>query len=184
MSEQKLPPNLPIPQDDGACSHLEGLKFPAVLLDSTQGTVNLSEQPDTTVVYIYPRSSADSVDPKGWDAIPGARGCSPQGCAFRDHQSELTALNASVFGLATQDVPYLEGEVERLHLPFPLISDQSLQLKNLLRIPLLEMQVEGRSLYKRITLILKNGFITKVFYPVFPPDKNAEQVIEWLKGKK
>jgi peroxiredoxin len=122
------------------------------------------------------------VDPEGWDAIPGARGCSPQGCAFRDHQSELLALDASVFGLSTQDIPYLQSEVARLHLPFSLISDSNLQLKKELNIPLLEMKLDGVSLYKRITLIIRKGRIVKVFYPVFPPDKNAENVIEWLKN--
>tara|TARA_R110001632_G_scaffold90403_1_gene194288 strand:+ start:93901 stop:94458 length:558 start_codon:yes stop_codon:yes gene_type:complete len=180
MNEQTLPTGLPIPTDDGACKHLTGLKFPSVPLDSTEGPIDLAKQTETTVVYIYPRSSADHVDPKGWDAIPGARGCSPQGCAFRDQQGELTVLNASVFGLATQDVPYLKTEVERLHLPFPLISDCDLKLKTALNIPLLEMEVNGMSLYKRITLIIRNGHIVKVFYPVFPPDKNAEYVIAWL----
>jgi peroxiredoxin len=182
MSEQILPDNLPIPEDDGACDHLEGMNFPPLLVESTNGSINLAELPMTTVVYIYPRSSADAVDPEGWDAIPGARGCSPQGCAFRDHQSELLALDASVFGLSTQDIPYLQSEVARLHLPFSLISDSNLQLKKELNIPLLEMKLDGVSLYKRITLIIRKGRIVKVFYPVFPPDKNAENVIEWLKN--
>ena len=180
MNEQILPDNLPIPEDDGACVHLEGMRFPSISLETTEGPIILAKLPRTTVVYIYPRSSADSVDPEGWDAIPGARGCSPQGCAFRDHQSELSALSTSVFGLATQDVPYLKSEVARLHLPFPLISDSNLQLKKALNIPLLEMKVDGMSLYKRITLIIREGHIVKVFYPVFPPDKNAENVIAWL----
>lgn len=180
MNEQRLPDNLPVPEDDGACDHLEGMNFPPLLLEATNGSINLVELPKTTVVYIYPRSSADLVDPEGWDAIPGARGCSPQGCAFRDHQSELLALEASVFGLSTQDVPYLKSEVARLHLPFPLISDRNLQLKKELNIPLLEMKLDGVSLYKRITLIIRERHIVKVFYPVFPPDKNAENVIAWL----
>ena len=117
MNEQVLPDNLPIPEDDGACDHLEGMCLPSLSLETTEGPVVLAKLSGTTVVYIYPRSSADSVDPEGWDAIPGARGCSPQGCAFRDHQSELLALGASVFGLATQDIPYLGSEVARLHLP-------------------------------------------------------------------
>ena len=181
MSEQILPDNLPVPKDDGACNHLEGMSFPSLSLESTHGSINLSELPKTIVVYIYPRSSADSIDPEGWDAIPGARGCSPQGCAFRDHQSELSALGANVFGLSTQDVPYLQNEAERLHLPFPLVSDCNLRLEETLNIPSLEMQFDGVSLYKRITLIIREGRIVKVFYPVFPPDKNAENVISWLK---
>jgi peroxiredoxin len=182
MSEQILPDNLPVPKDDGACDHLEGMLFPALTFESTNGSVMLAELPETTVVYIYPRSSADAVDPIGWDDIPGARGCSPQGCAFRDHEIELLALGANVFGLATQDIPYLQNEVERLHLPFPLISDSNLQLNEKLNIPFLEMQIDGISLYKRITLIIRKERIVKVFYPVFPPDKNAEDVIAWLKN--
>ncbi|MDM5147527.1 peroxiredoxin [Candidatus Persebacteraceae bacterium Df01] len=182
MNKQVLPDNLPVPEDDGACAHLEGMCFPLLSFETTEGSIVLAKLPKTTVVYIYPRSSADSVDPEGWDAIPGARGCSPQGCAFRDHQLELSTLGASVFGLATQDVSYLRSEVARLHLPFPLISDSQLQLKEALNIPILEMKVNGASFYKRITLILRERHIVKVFYPVFPPDKNAENVIEWLKG--
>ena len=181
MSKQILPDNLPVPQDDGACAHLEGMAFPSLELESTIGPLTLAKLPESTVVYIYPRSSADNVDPEGWDAIPGARGCSPQGCAFRDHQSELSALGASVFGLSTQDVPYLQDETTRLHLPFPLVSDSAMQLKETLNLPLLGIKVEGDSFYQRITLIIREGQIVKVFYPVFPPDKNAENVIEWLK---
>ncbi len=180
MNKQILPDNLPVPTDDGACAHLEGIPFPALSLETTKGSIILSELPKTSVVYIYPKSSPDSEDIEGWDAIPGARGCSPQGCAFRDHQSELLALDTRVFGLATQDIPYLKNEVARLHLPFPLISDSDLQLKKTLKIPLLEIQVDGESFYKRITLIIRDGHIVKVFYPVFPPDKNAEHVIQWL----
>jgi peroxiredoxin len=182
MNKQVLPDNLPVPKDDGACDHLEGMLFPSLTLESTSGPVTLSELSETTVLYIYPRSSADAVDPVGWNDIPGARGCSPQGCAFRDHQSELLALDAHVFGLATQDVPYLQSEVERLHLPFSLISDNNLQLNEKLNIPFLEMQIDGASFYKRITLIIRQGEIVKAFYPVFPPDKNVEDVITWLKN--
>lgn len=182
MSEQILPDNLPVPIDDGACDHLEGMSLPSLTFGSTNGSIVLSDLPETTVIYIYPRSSADAVDPVGWDDIPGARGCSPQGCAFRDHQSELLALGTHVFGLATQDVPYLQSEVERLHLPFPLISDSNLQLNEKLSIPFLEMQIDDVSFYKRITLIIRQGRIVKVFYPVFPPDKNAEDVITWIKS--
>ena len=144
MNEQVLPDNLPVPEDDGACDHLEGMRFSSFSLETTEGPIILAKLPRTTVVYIYPRSSADNVDPEGWDTIPGARGCSPQGCAFRDHQSELSALGASVFGLATQDVAYLQSEVLRLHLPFPLISDRDLKLKDALNIPLLELKVTER----------------------------------------
>lgn len=182
MSEQALPDNLPVPKDDGACDHLEGMLFPSLALESTNGSVALSELSGTTVLYIYPRSLADALDPVGWADIPGARGCSPQSCAFRDHQSELLVLGARVFGLATQDIPYLQSEVERLHLPFPLISDSRLLLNDRLNMPFLEMQINGVSFYNRMTLIIRQGRIVKLFYPVFPPDKNAEDVIEWLKN--
>lgn len=180
MNEQVLPDNLPVPKDDGACDHLEGTLFPSITFESTIGSITLSDLQETIVLYIYPRSSADSDDPLGWDDIPGARGCSPQSCAFRDHQSELLALGAHVFGLATQDIPYLKNEVERLHLPFPIISDSNFKLSEQLNIPFLEMKIKSTNLYKRITLIIRQGRIVKVFYPVFPPDKNAEDVIAWL----
>ncbi len=176
-----LPDNLPVPEDDGACDHLEGMDFPSLSLETTKGSIVLANLPGTIVVYIYPRSSPDNDDPEGWDAIPGARGCSPQGCAFRDHQAELKSLGASVFGLSTQKTPYLQSEVARLHLPFQLISDSDLRLKEALNLPLLEAKMNGESFYKRVTLILREGHIVKVFYPIFPPDKNAENVIEWLK---
>lgn len=175
-----LPDNLPVPEDDGACDNLEGMRFPSLSLETTKGSIILTELLGTTVVYIYPRSSPDNDDPVGWDAIPGARGCSPQGCAFRDHQSELSTLGATVFGLSTQNISYLQSEVVRLHLPFQLISDSDLQLKEALNLPLLEIKVDGASLYKRVTLIIREGRIVKVFYPIFPPDKNAENVIAWL----
>lgn len=176
----ELPDNLPIPEDDGACDHLTGAKMPPIDLDSTDGVVNLAKLQGLTVVYIYPRSSPDSDDPDGWDEIPGARGCSPQGCAFRDHQAELLKLGARVFGLSTQPSDYLKSEAERLHLPFELVSDLDLKLNKELNIPLLNMENHSESLYKRVTLIIKDGIIIKFFYPVFPPDKNAEQVISWL----
>lgn len=176
-----LPPDLPVPQDDGACNHLTGLSFPEIVLESTAGPLCLARLPGTTVIYIYPRSSPDALDVPGWDAIPGARGCSPQGCAFRDHEAELQALGAQVFGLATQHVPYLKSEVERLHLPFPLVSDAALMLQGALGLPVFEMEIDGMKLLKRVTLILRGGRIVKVFYPVFPPDRNAGEVIAWLR---
>lgn len=181
MEKQILPNNLPIPKDDGACDHLEGTDFPPLKFESTQGQILLNELSETVVVYIYPRSSPDNLDSEGWDAIPGARGCSPQGCAFRDHQKELLSLNTKVFGLSAQDCSYLQSESERLHLPFPLISDKDLKLKQELNIPVLDFMEGGNSFYKRVTLIIQSGVIVKCFYPVFPPDKNAENVIEWLK---
>jgi peroxiredoxin len=176
----ELPPNLPIPVDDGACDHLPGLRLPSVPLRSTAGqAVDLSRLEGRTVVYCYPRTGRPGQEiPKGWDEIPGARGCTPQSCAFRDHYGELRVLGARVFGLSTQTTDYQREAVERLHLPFELLSDETLAFARALRLPTFE--VESMILIKRLTLILLDGRVEKVFYPVFPPDKNAEQVIAWL----
>jgi peroxiredoxin len=178
----ELPADLPVPVDDGACDHLDGMALPSVPLRSTAGrTVDLAHLPGTTVVYIYPRTGRPDVEPpKGWNDIPGARGCTPQSCAFRDHYRELQALGARVFGLSTQTTDYQQEAVERLHLPFELLSDVDLALARALRLPTFE--AEGMTLLKRITLILIDGRVRKVFYPVFPPDKNAEEVIGVLSG--
>jgi peroxiredoxin len=176
-----LPPNLPVPVDDGAADHLTGVQMPAVQLRSTDGSeVDLSTLPGTTVVYAYPRTGRpDREVPAAWDAIPGARGCTPQSCAFRDHHAELRALGARVFGLSTQDTAYQREVVERLHLPFPLLSDEDLILTRALRLP--TFVFEGETLLKRLTLVLSDGRVEKVFYPVFPPDRNAEEVVAWLR---
>jgi peroxiredoxin len=152
------------------------------VLPTTDGsTINLSELPGTVVVYIYPRTGRpDQEIPAGWNDIPGARGCTPQSCSFRDHHVDLWQLGATVFGLSTQDTGYQLEAVERLHLPFPLISDEQLRLARALRLPTFE--VEGMTLIKRITLIVHEGRIAKVFYPVFPPDRNAEDVVNWLRA--
>jgi Peroxiredoxin len=178
----ELPKNLPVPPDDGACNHLVGLRIPSLLLTSTRGgEVDLSSLRGRTVVYCYPRSGRPDQDiPKGWNEIPGARGCTPQSCAFRDHYQELQKLGARVFGLSTQDTDYQREAAERLHLPFGLLSDSSLTFTHALRLPTFE--VEGMILIKRLTLVIDNGQIIKVFYPVFPPDKNAAAVIEWLRA--
>jgi peroxiredoxin len=175
-----LPRDLPMPADDGACSHLVGLTVPPVPLCATSGRlVDLSTLAGRVVLYCYPRTGQPDVDPPaGWDAVPGARGCTPQSCAFRDHHAQLRSLGAQVIGLSTQDTGYQREVVERLHLPFELLSDASLRLTSALRLPTFE--IGGMTLLKRVTLILKNGEIEKVFYPVFPPDKNAEDVIAWL----
>jgi peroxiredoxin len=175
-----LPDDLPVPVDDGAGDHLRGLALPSVPLKSTgDGSVDLASLPGRTVVYVYPRTGRpDEEPPKGWNDIPGARGCTPQSCAFRDHYRELQALGARVFGLSTQDTAYQREAAERLHLPFELLSDAGLDFARALRLPTFE--VEGMTLIKRLTLILRDGRIEQVFYPVFPPDKNAEDVIEWL----
>jgi peroxiredoxin len=180
----QLPADLPVPTDDGASNHLPGLRLPSVPLRSTDGDmVNLATLPGTTVVYAYPRTGEPDRDvPAGWNDIPGARGCTPQSCGFRDHHTELQALGARVFGLSTQDTDYQREAVERLHLPFPILSDRQLTFTGALRLPTFDF--EGNTLLKRITLVIVDGTIVKVFYPVFPPDKNAEEVIAWLTAER
>jgi len=177
----QLPDDLPVPEDDGACGHLPGMTLPSVPLLATDGRqVDLAVLSGRTVVYAYPRTGRpDQPLPEGWDAIPGARGCTPQSCAFRDHHAELRELGADVYGLSTQDTKYQQEAVERLHLPFPLLSDSSLALTRALGLPTFE--VEGMALHKRLTLIIHDGAIEHVFYPVFPPDRNAGDVIAWLR---
>lgn len=175
-----LPDHLPVPEDDGACTHLAGLALPNLSLPTTIHTwVDLSQLKGRTAVYAYPRTGEPDRDPPdGWDLIPGARGCTPQSCSFRDHYQELQALNAEVFGLSTQETAYQQEAATRLHLPFPLISDHDLQLAHALNLP--TFTVEGMTLLKRVTLIINNGKIEKVFYPVFLPDQSATLVIAWL----
>lgn len=180
-----LPPDLPVPKDDGRARHLTGLKLPNVELPATNGgRVNLSTLPGRTVVYIYPRTGVPGVDaPPGWDDIPGARGCTPQSCGFRDHFAELKALGvANVFGLSTQDGDYQREVAERLHLPFPILSDAELDFSTALHLPM--FMTSGMTLLARMALVITDGKIEKVFYPVFPPDKNAEEVIAWLRSNR
>ncbi len=154
--------------------------MPTLELRATSGRMfDLSKISGRTVVYIYPRTGRpDEEPPTGWNEIPGARGCTPQSCSFRDHKAELEGLGAKIFGLSTQDGAYQLEAVERLHLPFELLSDQNLALAKALSLP--TFSADGMLLIKRVTLILKDGKVEKVFYPVFPPDKNAEEVISWL----
>ncbi len=176
-----LPPDIPAPQDDGAARHLAGMKLPDLALAATDGAaVNLLNLQGRTVVYIYPRTGVPGVDaPPGWDQIPGARGCTPQSCGFRDHAGELKALGvARLFGLSTQDTAYQQEAASRLHLPFPLLSDEKIALTKALKLP--TFTAAGMTLLKRMALVIDDGVITKAFYPVFPPDKNAEDVIAWL----
>jgi len=175
-----LPPNLPIPVDDGAARHLPGAQVPSVLVPATTGQfVDLSALEGRTVVYCYPRTGHPDRDPPdGWDLIPGARGCTPQSCAFRDHFRELQALGAQVFGLSTQDTAYQREAAGRLHLPFPLLSDERLALASAMGLPTFEIQ--SIRLLKRLTLIIRNGRVEHIFYPVFPPDRNAQDVMDWL----
>ena len=177
----ELPKDLPIPIDDGACNHLPGMQLPSLPLTSTTGrVVDLAKISGRTVVYCYPRTGRpDKNPPQGWDEIPGARGCTPQSCAFRDYYQELQALGAEVFGLSTQDSNYQREAVEKLHLPFPLLSDEKLIFTKALNLPTFE--VEAMTLIKRLTLIISNGLVEHVFYPVFPPDKNADEVIGLLR---
>lgn len=178
-----LPANLPVPQDDGAARHLAGMRLPDLALAATDGSqVNLSRLKGRTVVYLYPRTGdPNSGVPEGWDAIPGARGCTPQSCAFRDHFADLKRLGvAQLFGLSTQTTDYQREAVDRLHLPFAILSDAELRLTRALDLP--TFVFNGMTLVRRMAWAIDDGAITKVFYPVFPPDKNAEEVIAWLEG--
>jgi peroxiredoxin len=180
---QFLPSDIPAPQDDGGARHLAGMAIPDVALPATTGPdVNLSALKGRTVLYIYPRTGVPGVDPPpGWDQIPGARGCTPQSCGFRDHFSELKRLGvAQIYGLSTQDTAYQQEAANRLHLPFPLLSDHKLLLTTALWLP--TFTAAGMTLLKRMALIIDDGKITKAFYPVFPPDKNAAEVIAWLQA--
>jgi peroxiredoxin len=178
----RLPPDLPVPLDDGACDHLAGMRLPAIPMPSTAGhLVDLSILPGVTVVFCYPRTGRpDSPVPNGWDAIPGARGCTPQACAFRDRHGEFLAMGVRVFGLSAQTTEDQREAAERLHLPMELLSDAGLAFTHALRLPTFEF--EGMVLIKRLTLVALTGHITRVFYPVFPPDRNAEEVVAWLRA--
>jgi peroxiredoxin len=172
---------LPVPVDDGAKAHLVGTRLPSVPLPTTDGrTVDLAAVPGRVVVYAYPKTGKPGVEmPDGWDGIPGARGCTPQSCAFRDHHGELTRLGvAAVFGLSTQDTAYQAEAAARLHLPFPLLSDADLRLATALRLPTFE--AGGERLLARFAWVADDGVIATVFYPVFPPDRNAGDVVAWL----
>jgi peroxiredoxin len=180
-----LPAELPVPRDDGAARHLRGLRLPEVELASTTGRpIDLSKLQGRSVVYIYPRTGRPGEAlPTGWDAIPGARGCTPQSCGFRDHHAELMALGVQqLFGLSTQDTDYQGEAAARLHLPFALLSDAELRLQRALRLPTFE--VDGMTLLKRLTLVVDDGAISHVFYPVFPPDRSAADVIAWLREER
>jgi peroxiredoxin len=177
----ELPPGLPAPVDDGAARHLVGMPWPDVVLPATDGSsVNLSRGRGRAIVYAYPRTGRPGQAlPTGWDAIPGARGCTPQSCGFRDHFAELTGLGvAHLHGLSTQHCDEQREVAQRLHLPFALLSDARLEVQRALNLP--TFGVDGMTLLKRLTTVLDNGIITKVFYPVFPPDRSAAEVIAWL----
>ena len=180
-----LPSDLPVPKDDGGARHLSGLRLPDLMLPATDGTtVNLVRLVGRTVVYVYPRTGKPGQTlPTGWDAIPGARGCTPQSCGFRDHFAELKRLGvAQLFGLSTQDSDYQREAAERLHLPFAILSDKDLKFTQVLKLPTFE--VDGMTLIKRMAWVIDDGVISHVFYPVFPPDKSAGQVIAWLQASR
>lgn len=177
-----LPDDLPEPEDDGAADHLPGTALPSVTLSATDGTVvDLSELSGRTVVYCYPKTGRPDKDviPDGWEEIPGARGCTPEACGFRDHYQELRDCGVSeAFGVSLQSRDYQREARNRLELPFELLSDSARELTNQLRLPIFE--IGGERFLKRLTLVLLDGHIEHVFYPVFPPDEHAEEVVRWL----
>lgn len=181
----QLPSDLPVPVDDGAAQHLAGLALPPVPLPSTSGgTVRLDDPGiSLAVIYCYPRTGRPEADALGgterWNKIPGARGCTPQSCAYRDFYHELQRLGATIYGLSTQTTDYQREAVSRLKLPFSLLSDSAGEFSAALRLP--RFEVEGVQLLKRLTLIIGRGHILHSIYPVFPPDKDAETVITWLR---
>jgi peroxiredoxin len=177
-----LPPDIPVPQDDGGARHLPGMKLPDLALPATSGgAVNLARLAGRTVLYLYPRTGVPGVDlPPGWNDIPGARGCTPQSCGFRDHFAELKGLGVShLFGLSTQDTDYQREAAERLHLPFAILSDAGLAFTRAMKLP--TIIVAGMTLLKRMALVVDEGIVGKAFYPVFPPDQNAAEVVAWLR---
>jgi peroxiredoxin len=174
-----LPEGLPVPTDDGAADHLIGLELPDLMLESSAGAVNLR---DLDVIYVYPRSGRPEQPMlPGWDETPGARGCTPQSCAFRDLHGELAKLGVRVAGLSVQSLDDQREFAERNHMPFPVVSDPDLRLGTALGLPTFE--ISGLTLYKRCTLVAEDARIVKVFYPVFPPDANAGDVLRWLQNR-
>jgi peroxiredoxin len=178
-----LPDDLPRPVDDGAADHLPGRRLPRVALPSTSGEpVDLSGLPGRTVVYAYPRTGRPGQDPlvADWDEIPGARGCTPEACSFRDHHAELAAAGARVVGVSTQDLDDQHEAASRLRLPYPLLSDADLRLARALDLPTFE--AGGQVLLRRLTLVVRDGVVEHVWYPVFPPDSHAQEVLWWLQA--
>jgi len=179
-----LPPDLPVPTDDGAAAHLAGRALPAIALPST-GSVRVRLDalgPDWTVLYCYPRTGRpEEPGPPAWDAIPGARGCTPQACSYRDHAAELRGLHARVYGVSTQTTEYQQELVTRLHLPYEVLSDAEHRLTDALHLPTFE--VDSMRLLKRLTLLVRDGRIEECFYPVFPPHDDAPRVVAWLRAR-
>jgi peroxiredoxin len=174
-----LPADLPVPENDGAAAHLTGLTLPDLELESSEGVVNVR---DLDVLYVYPRTGRPGIAmPRGWDETPGARGCTPQSCGFRDAHGELRSLGKKVAGLSTQPLADQVEFAERNAMPFPVVADPERLLGEALDLPTFE--VEGDTLYRRLALVAENGRIVKVFYPVFPPDENARDVLAWLRAQ-
>jgi peroxiredoxin (alkyl hydroperoxide reductase subunit C) len=180
-----LPRDLPIPPDDGAADHLRGARLPDVALRATDGsTVSLARLKGRTVAYAYPRTGEPGQASlvADWDAIPGARGCTPQSCDFRDHFSVLKALGVDhVYGLSTQTTDYQKEAADRLRLPFPLLSDLHRAFAMAANLPTFE--AGGHILLRRLSLVIDDGVVTHLIYPVFPPDESARQVIAWLEAE-
>ncbi|MFF7357161.1 MerR family transcriptional regulator [Streptomyces filipinensis] len=178
-----LPADLPVPEDDGAAAHLPGTPMPPLALPDTAGrAVRLDALgPRRTVIYIYPLTGRPGTDlPEGWNSIPGARGCTPESCGFRDHFQDLLEAGAGrVYGLSSQDTGYQNEVVERLGLPFDMLSDPALGLADTLGLPTFE--ADGARLFRRLTLVVRGSVIEHAFYPVFPPDEHAQQVLTWLR---
>lgn len=177
----ELPDNLPIPVDDGACNHLLGSRVPSIYLNATSGkSVDLGSVAGTAVIFFYPMNGKPDSPPMiGWNDIPGARGCTPQVCSFRNEYSQLVAMNAKVFGVSSQPLADQKEASARLALPYELLNDTPLELTHAMNLPTFEYEA---SIYiKRITVITIDGVIKKTFYPVFPPDKNVSDVITWIK---
>jgi len=178
---QTLPEDLPVPEDDGAADHLINAVVPAIALKATTGeAIRLDELEGRTVLFCYPRTGRpDEELPPGWNAIPGARGCTPEACGFRDAHQQFQELGARVLALSTQSSDYQREMAERLHLPFPVLSDERLELTTALGLPTFE--TSGWTLLKRLTMVIDDGRIEQVFYPVFPPDTHARDVLDWLR---
>lgn len=158
--------------------------MPELALPSSRGgTAELAELArGLLVAYLYPRTGVPGQPlPVGWNEIPGARGCTPQSCAYRDAQAEFAALGASVVGIGAQSPDEQREFAAREQIPFPLLSDSELRLATALRLPTFE--VDGMTLYKRLTFVAEAGRIVKTFYPVFPPDRNAAEVLAWLTAR-
>jgi len=191
VSQFDLPPDLPVPIDDSAAAHLLGARLPAIALPSTFGPTVLLESLDRAVVFMFPRTGVPG-KPTGpeWDAIPGARGCTPQSCGFRDLRAEFDALRVGVFALSTQTTEYQREFAARNHFPFPMLSDAELRVVRAMRLPTFEYPVEAfggggpTTLIKRMAWYVEMGNIVKVWYPVFPPDRNAGDVLAWIRAER